>query len=114
MNKDRTGQQIKIACRAGTLAIQAPGVRSVQLEQLADARGWVFDWACTPVAIGGLAAWTERLPQLDALHGLERLRRVMMLVREGQYMTAMQEAALLPETYSPLWQFLNAEVRRRG
>lgn len=115
MNRqDRTGQRVTLMCTAGDLVIEAPHARGVSFEQLERPRGWVFSWRGNPVDGSDLSKWTEQLATLDGLRGVGRLSRAMRLLREGQAIVALQETAMLPDAYLPIWALLDAEVRRRG
>lgn len=115
MNRqDRTGQRVTLMCTAGDLVIEAPNARGVSFEQLDRPRGWVFSWRGRSAANSDVTEWTERLSSLDGLRGIGRLRRALRLLREGQAIAALQETAMLPEAYMPIWALLDAEARRRG
>ena len=111
MNQGRRGHQVTLLCTGGTLDIFAPSTRGVKFAPM-DIDRWRIRWR--EQRIGHMAEWTEKLNAIGQLHGIARLHRLIMLLQTGQPVTAMQEAALLPKTYAPLWALIQEEVRRRG
>jgi hypothetical protein len=109
-----TGQRVTIACTSGELVIEAPRVRGVSFEAITAPRAWIFNWATTTTMIGKLSRWTERVAQLDTLHGVACLRRTALLLRAGDHAAALEEAERLPEPYMPIWTLIQAEAVRRG
>jgi hypothetical protein len=109
-----TGQRITVACTSGELVIEAPRVRGVSFEAITAARAWIFDWTATTRTIDKLSRWTERVAQLDTLHGVACLRRTAILLGAGDYDAALEEAERLPEPYMPIWTLIKAEATRRG
>ena len=109
-----TGQRVTIACTSGELVIEAPRVRGVSFEAITAPRAWIFDWTATTRTIGKLSRWTERVAQLDTLHGVACLRRTAILLGASDYDGALAEAERLPEPYMPIWTLIQAEAGRHG
>jgi hypothetical protein len=110
-----TGQRVTILCPDGEFVIEAPRALGVRCDALMKkARGWVCDWTPAPNSGGERIAWTESISRLDALRGVERLRRTMTLLMAEKLEAAIQEAEHLPELYMPVWVLLQAEATRRG
>ncbi len=111
MNQGRRGHHVTLLCTGGTLEIFAPSTRGVKFAPM-DVERWRLRWR--EQRLGHMTEWTEKLHAVGQLRGVARLHRLMTLLRTGQPVTAMQEAALLPDAYTPLWALIQEEVRRRG
>ncbi len=108
---EHRGHRVTLLCTGGTLDIFAPSTRGVKFAPMEIER-WRLCWR--EQRLGHMTEWTEKLEAVGQLRGLGQLRRVMMLLRTDQPIAAMQEAALLPEPYTPVWALIHEEVRRRG